>query len=118
METREELVFRVPATLAPRLQEILEAASTGDVQFTLVEARPLLGAKQSDAIVEIAVTFGIGVASSLVASAIYSLVTTTDLKPTTGNIVVNNTTIIIDSHDTIDHIERGLSKKHKSSAHK
>ncbi len=117
METGEELTFRVPATFAPRLQDILAAASTADVQFTLVEARTLLGARQSDAMVDILVTFGVGVASSIVASAIYSLVTTTDVKPTNGNITINNTTIIIDSHDAIIHIEHGLTKKHNSHRH-
>jgi hypothetical protein len=88
------IIVSVPLDQAATLIAHIEAVSSGDVSFSLINQRRRLGSRKSDAVLQLAVSFVVGVGSSIVATAIVELfahpgVTAVNNQITIGSVNVN-----------------------------
>ncbi|HUB65475.1 MAG TPA: hypothetical protein VL996_13710 [Methylocella sp.] len=84
----------VPLDQATALVKHLQATLSQEVSFSLINQRNRLGSRQSNATLQLAVNFAVGVGSSIVATAIVELfahpgVTPVNNQITVGSVIVN-----------------------------
>jgi hypothetical protein len=115
MDTGMTFTVVLPADALPVLRTLITEFSENDILFQIVREQRRLGARKSEVVVDICIDLGKGVAASLIAAAIYSLVTSHDPAPEAPEcrVIVHEKVIILNKkkkEEVITEIEMAVGK--------
>lgn len=93
------------------LKQIINEHSYSEFSIEILSASHRIGTKRHEVIVNLAITFAVGVGSSLAATGLISLFSSTPVQPVGNSITINDSVIVINTLESANSIEKALAAR-------